>query len=47
MLSCVQIGLCIKSMALCVDKEQFYEKLEELEQKKGNGKFTVLYLFCV
>ena len=42
MLSCVQIGLGIKSMALCVHKEQFYEKLEELKQsKEGDSKFTV------
>ena len=29
-------------MALCVDKEQFYEKLEELKRlKKGDSKFTI------
>ena len=43
MLSCAQIGLrIIKSMTLCVDIEQFYEKLEELKQsEKGDSKFTV------
>ena len=29
-------------MALCVDKKQFYKKMEEIKQsKKGDSKFTL------
>ena len=44
MLSSMLLSM-LESMALCVDKAQFYEKLEELKRsEKGDSKFTVFII---